>query len=409
MNEKWMEKLKRNNDMVILEKYFPGQSCGNAECEKQGMEFCKILEKNIFLQKEDISQITAKQMIFPSRCPVLENPSNGNTCRFHPLVSQSFETYSDHNGRKIIGKKYITDADASKEGACKKCLEYANRIFKIPEEAHLMPKLPQHPNCKCRYEDVYAPENEKEIMTKTIDFVRQSQGNKIKIINEANSVADKLLYLIAKTEKSSSFSEFFALRYDLSQLVNNHIKLINLQINELKINLRSIIVNLNYIMQESQIETQKQRCNYLSECAKSACDILDVLKEMHYKRLSMVMQQTRYLPKNPQEARSEEAQKEGWKKATDFENSYHRNNGGINNVKYYNAKTGQEVIYESDNDDAKLVTSVDNIGTFNYYPPKEIIAHWTYDVLPYWLWGNSKEDNTSLLNRLFGVQINRLH
>jgi hypothetical protein len=27
--------------------------------------------------------------------------------------------------------------------------------FKWPQEAHLMPKLPLHPNCKCHYEDVY--------------------------------------------------------------------------------------------------------------------------------------------------------------------------------------------------------------------------------------------------------------
>ena len=85
MNEKWMEELKRNNDLLLLEKYFPGESCGNKECERQGIKFCNILEKNIFLQKEDISRIAAKQMIFPSICPVLKNPSNGNTCRFHPF------------------------------------------------------------------------------------------------------------------------------------------------------------------------------------------------------------------------------------------------------------------------------------------------------------------------------------
>lgn len=39
----WMEELKRNNDLLLLEKYFPGQSCGNKEWEWQGIKFCNIL------------------------------------------------------------------------------------------------------------------------------------------------------------------------------------------------------------------------------------------------------------------------------------------------------------------------------------------------------------------------------
>ena len=72
---------------------------------------------------------------------------------------------------KLSVKKYITDADASKAGACQKCLEHANRIFKWPQEAHLMPKLPLHPNCKCHYENVYGYDfvYEKSIVKKALD------------------------------------------------------------------------------------------------------------------------------------------------------------------------------------------------------------------------------------------------
>lgn len=183
-----MEEIRRNDNTLLLKKYFPGQSCGNEECEKQGIELCKILEKNIFLQKEDISRIAAKQMIIPDYCPVLKNPSNGNSCRFHSFLSPSLVVYADHNGRKVIGKKYITDADSSKEGACQKCLEYANRIFKLPEEAHLMPKLPLHPNCKCRYEDVYEIPSEHEMKKAMIklafDLTKQYVNAKIHTVTE---------------------------------------------------------------------------------------------------------------------------------------------------------------------------------------------------------------------------------
>ncbi len=388
--------------MVILEKYFPGQSCGNKECERQGIKFCNILVKNIFLQKEDISRIAAKQMIFPSICPVLKNPSNGNTCRFHPLLPQTLEIYADRNGRKIIGKKYITDADASKEGACKKCLEYANRIFKIPEEAHLMPKLPQHPNCKCRYEDVYAPENEKEFQKEIEQLAAKYVKIKSKIQKDVEFYTSQTFNLIKKMKRATSFTEYIEFRHELRPIINKFSAKINLRINELKGELHIFDFYLDYIAQIIPFKVVKEEIYNSKESIKNVMDIYEIMKDMHYKRLSMVMQQTRYLPKNPKEARSEEAQKEGWKKASENENWYHRNNGKLLNVKYYNTKTGQEAIYESDRDNAKLVTSVDNFGTFNHFPPNKALQHMVFDVIPYWLWGNSIDDTTPLGNRITG-------
>ena len=214
---------------------------------------------------------------------------------------------------------------------------------------------------------------------------------------------------IEKLKKTSSYFLFNELRLFIRARIKYYSVRMQFNIFVLKSVLYTADILLDIVTQYSPVDIIKQTASGLNAYLKEIRIIYEDIKNIHYSRLDMVIQQMQYLPKNPKEAKSKEAQNDGWKKATENENWYHRNNGGINNVKYYNIKTGQEVIYESDNDDAKLVTSVDNIGTFNYYPPKEIIAHWTYDVLPYWLWGNSKEDNTSLLNRLFGVQINRLH
>lgn len=35
MIENWIEGIKRNDEMTMLDRYFPGKSCGNAECERQ--------------------------------------------------------------------------------------------------------------------------------------------------------------------------------------------------------------------------------------------------------------------------------------------------------------------------------------------------------------------------------------
>lgn len=85
---------------------------------------------------------------------------------------------------------------------------------------------------------------------------------------------------------------------------------------------------------------------------------------------------------------------------TDFENIASALDLIASNVKYYNTKTGQEAIYESNKDNAKLVTSVDNIGTFNYFPPNNALWHIICDVLPYWLRGNSNNDTTPVGNRM---------
>ena len=159
MDERWIEEIKHNDGMVLLDRFFPGKSCGNPECEKRCIDFCKIALRIGALKPEEISAVVASQLVIPENCPAFQGGSN-DSCRFHVLPSLSISVYDDY-GRKIIAKKYISDAEASQAGVCHQCLEYANRIYKWPEEADKMPKLPLHPNCKCHYENIYESSNNK--------------------------------------------------------------------------------------------------------------------------------------------------------------------------------------------------------------------------------------------------------
>lgn len=47
-----------------------------------------------------------------------------------------------------------------------------------------------------------------------------------------------------------------------------------------------------------------------------------------------------------------------------------------------------------------LVTSAEELGTFNFYGPNKTKAHAMYDMIPFWLWGNTKTDKNSVMNRI---------
>lgn len=52
-----------------------------------------------------------------------------------------------------------------------------------------------------------------------------------------------------------------------------------------------------------------------------------------------------------------------------------------------------------------IVTDPVNQGTYNYQNAGDFfdnIGHLLQDVIPYWLWGNSPDDPTSLWDRLTG-------
>ena len=123
-------------------------------------------------------------------------------------------------------------------------------------------------------------------------------------------------------------------------------------------------------------------------------DWISALKKLHYFRLKEFDQRLENLPKSP-----EEAIKRGFTKAAPNENWYHRGKGQIDNEKYYHKITGQEVVFDKN---GKIVTDHENIGTKNYGTNPKSWEHVKFDVIPYYIWGNSPEDTTPLFRRIFG-------
>lgn len=186
--------------MVILEKYFPGQSCGNEECEKQGIELCKILEKNIFLQKEDISRIAAKQMIIPDSCPALVITPHPYLCCFKPISKNQAEIFSNKAAFSDIGKiKYIFHSSGN---VCKKCAELAGTIVtenELQSDSVMLSKgfykidgvYRPHPNCRCYWRI------QKEVLNKPSKLQQ--------IINKIMNVHQALEYAVIETVGSQAF------------------------------------------------------------------------------------------------------------------------------------------------------------------------------------------------------------
>ena len=70
-----------------------------------------------------------------------------------------------------------------------------------------------------------------------------------------------------------------------------------------------------------------------------------------------------------------------------------------NNVKYVSADGIYEAIYDNN---GYLVTDPRDVGTYNFASPiDEPIKHVIVDVLPWIVWGNSRDDSTEWYERLF--------
>ncbi len=91
-----------------------------------------------------------------------------------------------------------------------------------------------------------------------------------------------------------------------------------------------------------------------------------------------------------------------YNKLSKFKSIYH----GVENEKFVSMnpdvnKTGMyEVVYSSS---GSLIKTSEELGTFNFYSPSKEKAHTLYDVVPYWLWGNTEKDSTLLPDRLSGL------
>ena len=271
--------------------------------------------------------------------------------------------------------------------SCKKCLMHHGEIFRLnaPEN----PKLPIHPNCRCKYELLTYKES--------ITYQENVQKIKAQLVNYGTRIAIRSTQLLTEYEKvikahatittTNTVTTALVTALQVSLWTMEKIDIANKFLQKKMEN-----TGLNPVLDEL--------ISWLSPMQK----IEDSLKKWHYNRLNNPMQQPWSLPQSP-----EEAIQRGFVQVPDDQNWYHRNKGQLDNVKYQQPATGQEVIF---NGQGKVVNDIENIGTYNYFPITETddnitdsinaILHFAFDVVPYYRWGNDEDDTTSLGNRLLG-------
>ena len=308
------------------------------------------------------------------------------------------------------------------ENSCRECLKYHDQIFE--ENDKNMPHIPLHPNCRCKYE--YLTNSE---VTELQNELRKAHAALIEYSNQITAKTNQLLAEYAKEIKkhtqlytTQAVISAFSAVWQLAQLIEkgktvkealenqaDNAKLTGI-VKALLISywvmksMEQINKSLQEKMKQTGIDTAlPEIISWLSPMQK----IENLLKEWHYNRLNHPMQQSWALPQTP-----EEAIKRGFVRAPDSQILYHRNKGQKDNVKFHSQATGQEVIFNSQ---GKIITDIENIGTYNYFPPSPnisstldfmntIVFHLIVDVLPYYKWGNGEQDTTSLKNRLFGSE-----
>lgn len=59
-----------------------------------------------------------------------------------------------------------------------------------------------------------------------------------------------------------------------------------------------------------------------------------------------------------------------------------------------------EVVFDYN---GKIILNDEELGTFNFYSPNKINTHTLYDVIPYWLWGNTENDNSKISDRIIAL------
>lgn len=276
--------------------------------------------------------------------------------------------------------RFVAEDD---EKCCDACKNHNNEIFQ--ENDPDMPQLPIHPNCRCKLVKLEVEETE------------NVKSNILQMIDELNYYENQLL------------SDFQQWKNDAAELLNSAQKSYDDFVTEAKIKVLAATASAMLTM----IEKFNQTGELLKKIAPKFVDFYEdpMLFEMeqtrkyieqyfqeikgpHFERLNLPQQQLSNLPKSPVEAIMQ-----GYEKVPDSQNWYHRHNGEFDNEKYINKKTGQEVIFDRY---GNIVTSPENIGTFNYGSDPTSLDHLLLDVIPYWRWGNSVYDTTSFWQRVFG-------
>lgn len=122
-----------------------------------------------------------------------------------------------------------------------------------------------------------------------------------------------------------------------------------------------------------------------------------LLRDIHY---------ARNMFNNPPKTENE-AKKQGYIQLPESESVFHQNNqvGGVNK-KYLSPDAHMEAVYYAD---GTINDTPEDQGTYNFYYShnkkawlQRIVGHGVYDVLPYIIWGNSPDDTTTIIDRIFG-------
>jgi hypothetical protein len=77
----------------------------------------------------------------------------------------------------------------------------------------------------------------------------------------------------------------------------------------------------------------------------------------------------------------------------------HQQNGASANRVFVSEDGHKEAVY---GEDGKLVQDGINDGSYNYYhPSEEPLRHFSFDISPWIMWGNSREDSTTVKSRIY--------
>ena len=118
-----------------------------------------------------------------------------------------------------------------------------------------------------------------------------------------------------------------------------------------------------------------------------------IVKKIHYSRNEL-----NNVPQTEQDAIRSYFTKVG-----ESDDKFHQNNtSGGRNRKYISPDGHHEAVYYSN---GKLNNTPEDIGTYNVFSSggnaiERYLGHGIWDVLPYMLWGNSPEDNTTIVDRI---------
>ena len=274
---------------------------------------------------------------------------------------------------------------ASDSDCCEMCRSYDGQVFCDGDSTK--PKLPLHPNCRCKYERV--EDGEIEIIKKNIenmsvqidDWTKKILAQGKQLLRDADSIMTEV-----ENTRSQIVSKALAIK-------------ISITITSLQYTIAAA-EKIKSIEETLEIESNKLqiKINHWSEEIKTLTtaipDYIAAVRKIHYPRLNDADQQLQNLPQSPQEAIMR-----GFTKAQPNENWYHRGKGQIDNEKYYHKITGQEVVFDKK---GKIVTDPENIGTKNYGTKPKSLDHIMLDIIPYYIWGISPEDTTPFLRRIFG-------